>query len=139
MKQAKISTLQLLYVMVGFEFGTVMILGAGGEAKQDAWVVIVTAMIFSLLLMGICTKLAAFYPDDTLVQMMSKIIGKFFSFPLILIYIFYFTYLAARGCRDFGELIVSTILVDTPIAVVNGSFIVFPFSPLQGLILLPIF
>lgn len=113
MKQ-KISELQLFYVITGFEFGTAMLFGIGTEAKQDAWLAIVIGMICSLILMGVFTQLSLYYPNDTFVSILPKIIGKYLSYPIMMIFIFYFIYSAARACRDFGELIASTILVDTP-------------------------
>ena len=132
MNQQKISALQLFYVIVGFELGTAIILGLGAEAKQDAWLVIVIGMLSSLIMMGVFIQLSEYYPDDTLVSMIPKIIGKYLSYPVIIIYICYFIYLAARACRDFGELIVSTILVETPIVVVIGSFMVLMIYCLRG-------
>lgn len=124
MEQEKISALQLFYVIVGFQIGNTLLYGLGGQAKQDAWLVIVVAMLGGFILMFVYTKLSNYYPEDTLLQMIPKIIGKFLAYPFILIYISYFTYLAARACRDFGEIIAATILVETPMIVVIGSFMV---------------
>ncbi|MFC0270546.1 GerAB/ArcD/ProY family transporter [Metabacillus herbersteinensis] len=132
MKQEKISALQLFYVMVGFEIGNTMIFGIGAEAKQDAWLSIGIGMLFGLILMFVYTKLSAYYPGDTLVQMIPKIIGKYLAFPVNIVYLLYFAYLASTACRDFGELIVSTILVETPIAVVIVSFMVLMIYCLRG-------
>jgi spore germination protein KB len=124
MIQKNISELQLFYVIVGFQIGNTLVYGLGGGAKQDAWLVIIIAMLGGFILMFVYTKLSAYYPEDTLCQMIPKIIGKIMAFPFILIYISYFTYLAARTCRDFAEIIAATLLVDTPMVVVIGSFVV---------------
>ena len=79
MKQ-KISRLQLFYVVTGFEFGTSMLFGLGTEAKQDAWLAIVIGMISCLILMGVFMQLSLYYPNDTLVSMLPKIIGKYLNF-----------------------------------------------------------
>jgi spore germination protein KB len=132
MKHQKISALQLFYVLVGFELGTTLIIGLGAEAKQDAWLVVIIGMLSSMILMGVYTQLSVYYPDDTLVGMIPKIIGKYLSYPLIMMYIFHFIYSAARACRDFGDLIVSTILVETPIVVVIGIFMLLVIYCLRG-------
>jgi spore germination protein KB len=132
MKQQTISGLQLFYVIAGFEFGTAMLFGLGAEAKQDAWLTIVIGMLCSLILMGVFTQLSLYYPNDTFVSMLPKIIGKYLSYPVMMMFIFHFIYSAARACRDFGELIASTILVDTPIVVVIGSFMVLMIYCLRG-------
>jgi spore germination protein KB len=132
MKTEKISGLQLFYLMVGYELGTAMILGHGAEAKQDAWVVILVSMLSFLILMGVFTKLSIYYPDDTLIQMLPKIIGKYLSYPIIILYIMHFTYSASRACRELGDLILSTILTETPIVVVIGSFMLLMTYCLRG-------
>jgi spore germination protein KB len=132
MKQEKISALQLFYLIIGFQIGNTLVYGLGGGAKQDAWLVIIIAMLGSFILMFIYTKLSAYYPEDTLLQMIPKIIGKFFAYPIILIYISYFTYLTARACRDFAEIIAATLLVETPMVVVIGSFVVLMIYCLRG-------
>ncbi|WP_338788497.1 endospore germination permease [Metabacillus sp. FJAT-53654] len=132
MKQEKISALQLFYVIIGFEIGNTMIFGIGSGAKQDAWIAIGAGMLCGLILMFVYTKLSDYYPDDTIIQMIPKIIGKYLAYPVILIYILYFTFLASTACRDFGELIVSSILVETPIVIIIGSFMVLMIYCLRG-------
>ncbi|MCC3359529.1 GerAB/ArcD/ProY family transporter [Bacillus sp. REN16] len=122
MKNEKISGLQLLYLMTGYVLGTAIILGLGAETKQDAWLFIIVGLVGGLILMAIYTQLSVYYQGDTLVQMIPKIIGKYLSYPVIILYILHFTYSAARACRELGDLIISTILTETPIIVVIGSF-----------------
>jgi spore germination protein KB len=124
MEKESISSLQLFYLFIGYEFGTTIILGVGAEAKQDEWLVLLISALLGLVLMSIYIKLAALYPDYTLVQMLPELLGKFVAYPIIVLYIVYFIYIAGRVCRDIGELIVSTILVETPILMVIGCFMV---------------
>jgi spore germination protein KB len=128
----KISGVQLFYIMSGYILGTAIILGLGQDVKQDAWIFITLGMIGGLILMAIYTKLAIYYPGDTLVQMLPKIIGKFLSYPIIFLYILHFTYSAARACRELGALIITTILNETPIIVVIGSFMLLLIYCLRG-------
>ncbi|PFO09401.1 spore gernimation protein KB [Bacillus sp. AFS076308] len=132
MNKEKISGLQLFYLMAGYVLGTAIILGLGADVKQDAWIFIIIGMLSSVLLMVVYTQLTFYYPGDTLAQMMPKIIGKILSYPVILLYIAHFTYSAARACRELGDLIVTTILTETPIFVVIGSFMVLVIYCLRG-------
>jgi spore germination protein KB len=132
MEKETISSLQLFYLFIGFEFGTTLILGVGAGAKQDEWLVLLISTLFGLILMGIYILLAALYPNQTFVQMLQNLLGKFLSYPIIVIYIIYFIYIAGRVCRDFGELMVSTILVETPIVVIIGSFMILIIYCLRG-------
>jgi spore germination protein KB len=131
-KQENISSLQLFYILNGSQFGSAFILGIGAKAKQDAWIVILVACICSLVLAGIYIKLASLYPSYTLVQILPELFGKFIAFPIIVLYIVYFIYVAARICRNFGELVVSTILVQTPIIVVISIFVLLIVYCLRG-------
>lgn len=124
MKKENISGLQLVYLMTGYLLGTAIILGLGADVKQDAWLFIVVGLLGGLILMAIFTQLSVYYQGDTLVQMIPKIIGKYLSYPIILLYILHFTYSAARACRELGDLLISTILTETPIIVVIGSFMI---------------
>ncbi|MCH1624234.1 GerAB/ArcD/ProY family transporter [Ferdinandcohnia quinoae] len=132
MIKEKISGIQLFYLMAGYVLGTAMILGLGEGVKQDAWITIIIGMIGGLILMAIYSQLATYYPDDTLVQMLPKLIGKYLSYPLILLYILHFTYSASRAIRELGNLIVSTILTETPIFVIIGTFMVLMIYCLRG-------
>ncbi|MCK6257824.1 spore germination protein [Fictibacillus sp. KIGAM418] len=120
--QEKIGFIQLFYIMMGFEIGSTVIYGVGSEAKQDAWLVILVGMFCGLVLMWVYTKLFEHYPGYTLTQMIPKIVGRFIGYPLNVIYILYFIYLASRVARDFGELVGGTFLPKTPMLVVIGCF-----------------
>jgi spore germination protein KB len=132
MNTEKISGLQLFYIMAGYVLGTAIILGLGLDSKQDAWIFILVGMSASLLLMAVFTQLAVYYPGDSLVEILPKLIGKFLSYPVILLYILHFTYSAARASRELGDLIVTTILSETPIFVVIASFMVLMIYCLRG-------
>jgi spore germination protein KB len=132
MKTEKISGLQLFYLMAGYVLGTAIILGLGLDTKQDAWIFILVGMSSGLLLMAVFTQLAVYFPGDSLVEILPKVIGKVLSYPVIFLYIFHFTYSAARGSRELGDLIVTTILSETPIFVVIASFMVLMIYCLRG-------
>ncbi|WP_449539052.1 GerAB/ArcD/ProY family transporter [Ferdinandcohnia sp. Marseille-Q9671] len=132
MKKENISGIQLFYLMTGFVLGTALILGVGGEVKQDAWLYTVVGVGSGLILMAIYSRLSTYYQGDTLVEMLPKIIGKSLSYPIIVLYLAHFTYSAARACRELGDLIGSTILTETPTIVIIGSFMVLTVYCLAG-------
>ncbi|MFB5555740.1 GerAB/ArcD/ProY family transporter [Bacillus cytotoxicus] len=132
MMREKIGIMQLFYIMMAFEVGSTVIYGLGVDAKQDAWLVILVGMFCGFVLMWIYTKLFEYYSGDTLTQMIPKIVGKLIGYPLNVIYIFYFLYIAARVLRDFGELITGTFLPKTPLIIVIGSFMLVIVYCLHG-------
>jgi spore germination protein KB len=132
MNQQKISALQLFYVIIGFEVGNKLIFGGGAPAKQDAWITTLLGMFFGLILMLIYVKLSNYYPGDTLIQMIPKIIGKYLAYPIILYYLCYFTFLSATACRDFSDLIYTTVLTETPMPIITVSFMALMIYCLRG-------
>ncbi|WP_077620827.1 GerAB/ArcD/ProY family transporter [Bacillus sinesaloumensis] len=132
MDKNKVSGIQLFYLMTGYVLGTALILGVGVEVKQDVWLFLLIGTVGGLFLMAIYTQLSTYYPGDSLVQILQKVVGRYLSYPIIMLYIFHFTYSAARGSRELGDLIVSTILTETPISIVIGSFMVLMIYCLGG-------
>lgn len=132
MNVTKISTLQLIYLMSGYVLGTAMILGIGAEVKQDAWIFTLIGVACGVVLMWVYTQLSMYYPGHSLIQILPKLVGKFLSYPIILLYIFHFTYSAARGSRELGELLVSSILTKTPIFVTVTCFMILMVYCLRG-------
>ncbi|MFC7392063.1 GerAB/ArcD/ProY family transporter [Scopulibacillus cellulosilyticus] len=132
MEKEKISAFQLFCIMMCFEVGTTVLFGLGADAKQDGWLSILLSMLSGLILMWVYIKLSNLYPYDTLTQMIPKIVGKIIGIPLVVIYISYFIYSAARACRDFSNLIKGTILTETPVIIIIGSFLILLIYCLRG-------
>lgn len=119
MEKAKISSKQLFALIALFELGSAVVVGLGMNAKQDAWLAILLGMVCGLILFLVYIYLFNKYPDIPLTVYIEKLLGKFIGRILALVYILYFMYIASRVLRDFGDLIITTILYDTPLIVVN--------------------
>jgi spore germination protein KB len=63
------------------------------------------------------------HPGQMLTGLIKNIVGKYVGIPLSLIYIVYFIYIAARVLRDFGALLITSTLSETPLFVINGLMI----------------
>lgn len=111
----KLSLWQFFLLIFIFETGSSVVVGIGVEAKKDAWLAILLATFIGILIFLFYFYLIQKADNRNLFQIFEfsfgKFIGRFFS----LLYIIYFFYIAARVLRDFGELMVSTIFVKTPI------------------------
>lgn len=119
MEKAKISSRQLFSLIALFEIGSAVVVGLGMKAKQDAWLAILLGMLCGLVLFLVYGYLFYRYPKLPLTVYIEKLLGKFLGRILAFIYILYFIYIASRVLRDFGELIITTTLHETPIIVVN--------------------
>ncbi|MDO0823100.1 GerAB/ArcD/ProY family transporter [Desulfosporosinus nitroreducens] len=119
MGKEQICPRQLFMLIISFELGTTIVLGLGLEAKQDAWIAILLATMVGLLLYVMYTQLFRLFPGQTLIQFIPRVFGKVLGFPLSLLYLSFFIYLAARDLRDLAELIIDAFLPQTPLAVIS--------------------
>ncbi|MCC5465782.1 GerAB/ArcD/ProY family transporter [Pelosinus baikalensis] len=128
----RISNYQLFSLMVLFEIGSSILFVSGIDAKQDAWIVVLLSMFVGFALMWVYTELQKKFPQENLAAIIIKILGKYLGIPLVLLYALFFLYCSTRIFRDFGEVIVTTFLVKTPLLVV---LIVFMLTALYVLFL----
>lgn len=114
---------QLFTLMFIFEVGSTTIFALGIEAKQDAWIVILIAMLVGLGVIWVYTELQNIFPDKDYPEMITIILGNVFGIPLAFMYIFHFLWTAARNLREFAELMVITILPETPLWIILLIFV----------------
>ncbi|MDF2650911.1 MAG: spore germination protein, partial [Paenibacillus sp.] len=132
MNQEKIGIKQLFLMMLAFEIGSAVIFALGAEAKQDAWIAVLIGMVLGFILISVYTKLSGYYPNESLIQIIQKISGRYIGYPLSITYIIYFISQAARISRDFSDLMISTILVGTPEFFILASFVAVIIYTLRG-------
>lgn len=123
MEKAKISLKQLFTMIVLFELGSALLVGLGLEAKQDSWIAILLGVMSGLLLFLVYGYLFRRYPTLPLTGYIRAILGKYIGWPIGLLYVVYFIYLASRVLRDFGELLLTSVLPHTPLLVINTLMI----------------
>ncbi|PFG14993.1 GerAB/ArcD/ProY family transporter [Bacillus sp. es.036] len=119
METVKLSSKQLFSIMVLFELGSSVVVGLGMEAEQDAWITILLGMCGGFILFFVYASLFKRYPDLPLSEYAQKILGKWPGKIIAVLYSLYFIYIGARVLRDFGELIVTSTLSETPLFVIN--------------------
>jgi spore germination protein KB len=120
--QNKIQPIQLFVLIVLFEVGSAVVVGLGIDAKQDAWIAILLGMIGGIGLFSLYVYLYTQFPTLSLTNYLEKIVGKFIGRILALVYIVLFLYIAARVLRTFCDLLLTTVLAETPILVVAIFF-----------------
>ncbi|ERJ11491.1 GerAB/ArcD/ProY family transporter [Haloplasma contractile] len=118
MKLQKITPYQLFALIFIFEIGSAILFGLGFDAKQDAWLAILLALVGGVVVLLIYIWLYYRYPTLTFVNYTTRnlgFLGKIISHG----YILYFLYIAARVIRDLGELTTMYLLPATPLLVIN--------------------
>ncbi|WP_078410123.1 GerAB/ArcD/ProY family transporter [Priestia abyssalis] len=123
MENARISPGQLFALMMLFDIGTALVVSLGIMAEKDAWLAILLGGAFGLLLFIVYASLFRLYPELSLTGYMRAILGKWIGWPLGLLYILFFLYGAARDVRDGGDLLVSSLLDQTPLIVINAVMV----------------
>ncbi|CAH0309292.1 GerAB/ArcD/ProY family transporter [Priestia megaterium] len=123
MEKAKISAIQLFALMFTFDLGTALIVSYGIPAGKDAWIAILLGMCGGILLFFIYYVLFRQYPNLPLTGYVRKIFGNYLGWVLGLLYCLFFLYTAARNIRDFGDLLVSSTLPETPLLAINLSLV----------------
>jgi spore germination protein KB len=122
MEKENISLSQLLTLLINFLLGSAIVVGVGGTAKNDAWLAL---LLGGLIGMGIITVNHFFilrFPDKNLFQMYEYAIGRKISIFFTYMYIICFLYISCRVIRDFGELMATAILPNTPIEMMSLTF-----------------
>jgi len=124
MGKTQISSIQLFMLLLGFLFGSTVILTPTIGAKNDAWMAILLGGAAGTLLMGVYAAIALLNPSKTLVDILKEKLGKVAGNILAVLYTWYFIHLASLVFRDFGEFICTVTLPETPMVVVIGLFAV---------------
>lgn len=119
----RLSKHQLFTLMFIFEVGSTTLFALGINAKQDAWIVILAAMLIGLGYVWIYTELFYAFPDKNYTEIIIKILGKKLGVILALLYILDSLWHLARNVREFSELINMTILPETSLWVIVFIFI----------------
>jgi spore germination protein KB len=124
MEKSRISSIQLFLLLIGFLFGSTVILNPALSAKNDEWLAIILGGVGGALLIGVYVSIALLNPSKTLVEILRGRFGKFIGNAVAILYIWYFIHLASLVFRNFGEFIVTVTFPETPMVVVIGIFAV---------------
>jgi spore germination protein KB len=109
-----ISNMQGIKLMVLFIFGSTLIMGTGGEAGRDMWISITAAVILSIPLYLVFSRILSLFPGRDLFEILELNFGKFFGKLVGLLYIWFTFHLGALVLRNFGEFISTVALPETP-------------------------
>lgn len=119
----QLSKHQLFALMFIFEVGSTTLFALGIEAKQDAWIVILLALLIGVIFIWIYTELQNAFPDKNYVEIAIAILGNKLGIPYALLNIFGYVWHCTRNLREFGELIIITTLPEVKLWVINSIFV----------------
>lgn len=119
----RLSKHQLFTLMFIFEVGSTTLFALGINAKQDAWIVILLALLIGLGFSWIYTELQGAFPDKNYAEIIMTILGKKLGAVLALLYVLDCLWHVARNTREFSDLIIITILPEAPLWLITFLFI----------------
>jgi spore germination protein KB len=122
MEKENISLSQLLTLLINFLIGSAIVVGVGGEAKNDAWLAILLGGLIGISIISVVHFFIFRFPDKNLFQVSEFCIGRKITIVFTFMYIIYFLYISSRVIRDFGELMATAILPNTPIEMMSLTF-----------------
>jgi spore germination protein KB len=114
LNKEKISDFQGIKLVILFIFGSTLVMGTGGEAERDTWISIITAVVLSIPLLFIYSRILSLFPGKDLFQILELNFGKFIGKLISLVFVWFAFHLGALVLRNFGEFISTVGLPETP-------------------------
>ena len=117
MKNEVISERQAIILIILFIIGTTLLNGAGGQAKQDAWIAIIIAISWSVILLLMFSRILSLYPGKDLFDILQIVMGKFLGKIISILMIWFAFHDGATIIRSISEFTNTLVLPDTPVVV----------------------
>ena len=115
MGKEQISDKEAIVLLIMFIIGTTMIVGTGGDAKNDAWIAGIVATVYFIPMLLIFSRLLSLFPGKDLFDIFSIVFGKIAGKILSVVYIWYSFHLGGLVLRNFGEFVNVVALPETPL------------------------
>lgn len=124
MKIEKISSIQLLFLIIGqVQGGTLIASFATGTAKHDIWIALIAGFVISLSWVWIYGTLLQKFSGKNLVQIHTVIYGPYMGNTISILYIFFFFSIVALLVRVVGGFINTYLLPETPTVAILSVFV----------------
>lgn len=109
--------------------------GAAEFAKQSGWFAVVIGTLIAMCAVAVMTALVKRFPHRGIVEYSAdilgignrRLIGRLLSAPFLLIFIAYWGFSTVIVARMFGEVVITTVLTETPLEVIISTMLVTAF------------
>ena len=137
LERGKITSIQLSFLLITLVIATADVFlpaFVAQEAGRDSWLSVILGTLIALITVSIILALGLRYPDKTIIQYSSEILGKPIGLLISILYI-YFLLENTRGVtRELGELFVIAFNPDAPMFIYNAVVVaVAAYAVLKGL------
>ena len=117
MKNEAISERQGAILIILFIIGSTSLIGPGGHAKQDAWIAIIIAITWSIILLLMFSRILSLYPGKDLFDILQIVMGKFIGKIISILMIWFAFHLGTLVLRNLSEFTNTIVFADTPVVV----------------------
>ncbi|MBT2736392.1 endospore germination permease [Bacillus sp. ISL-7] len=117
MRKEQITDKEAICLLIIFYIGSSLLLGVGGEAKNDAWISGIVGVILALPMILVYARLLSLFPEKSLFDMFDLVFGKVIGKIFTVVYIWYSFHLGALVIRNFGTFINTVAMPETPLFV----------------------
>ena len=117
MKYEVISERQATILIILFIIGSSFLLGSGGQAKQDAWIAIIIAMTWSIILLLMFSRILSLFPRKDLFDILQIIMGKLLGKIISILMIWFAFHDGTLVLRNLAEFTSTLVFNETPVAV----------------------
>ena len=104
MKKEQITDKEAICLIMVYIIGSSLILGSGGEAKNDAWIAGILGLTMSIPMLLIFSRILSLFPGNDLFDILNILFGKVLGKFISIIYIFYERMM--RGIRNLQRSII---------------------------------
>ncbi len=101
LEKGKISSFQLSTLIIGFVFGSSLIISPGEGAGHDAWLAVALGLMEGLLIAWIFTALARQFRGKTIIEINSLVYGKILGKCISVLFIWYLFHLGALVLSNY--------------------------------------
>ncbi|GMX67012.1 hypothetical protein Elgi_62850 [Paenibacillus elgii] len=115
--QRQLSVYQFTVLTILFSLGSTLLVissGMADELKQDAWLGAALGTLGGLALVALYNALAGRFPDKTLAELGTYLLGKMAGRVFMLVYFYFNFYSAAALIWYVGNFLTTNLFVDTP-------------------------
>ena len=117
MKNEAISERQGIILIILFIIGTTVLNGAGAQAKQDAWISVIVAISWSIILLLMFSRILSLYPGKDLFDILQIVMGKFMGKIISILMIWFAFHDGATIVRSLSDFTETIVFPDTPVVV----------------------
>ncbi len=124
LEQGRVSSSELIYMVVGFTVGSTVVYLPGIAAGRATWLAIIVGAVEGLALVAIYMVLASRFERSNLVDISAQVFGPILGRLISLIFLWFCYHLGTLVLRNFTDAVSALILPQTPALAVKIMVIV---------------